>query len=870
MLVTKTLLKTLSEQVEKHGTVVWYDPSEAYAELQAGLSTDAVAGAAIHRYTPERGFMALRQELETHWRWEHEQPPRLIIYAPVEQTASHHALIEYEVAGVVLRPGQQPRDQDTALGTVARRAFQHLFPAAKVEELVEQVVAGQLTLADLDGLAERGQQDQSGVIVTVFGTGNPVEVAMKFLADNQLDTVIEKRGAASSLKMMFEDALGISFSDGESMPTLRYELARQILVTDFITELGAAVPSQLDTFNLAGKNVARETAVEWARQWRNRRDTAASYRDYARRIESDFGIREINNIPLEALAKVETFRSAATKLQAAIEMALRERATEQLIDIIRSRRDSFWSESDPTIKTRWAVILDAGLLLLQAQRIEDALKSKRLAATDLVQRYAIDNAGEEAWSALDTAQRHLERDFHNFELVPGEDDSLLQLVSLARQRYGMVSGELAARFSRAYADAAFELKPFLPQTDIFANYVDTHLPNEKVAYMLVDALRYEMARELLKALPGEWQADLVPALATPPTITEIGMAALMPGAEKGITITNRGGKLVPLIDGTELPGRAERVKLFERRAADKAVTVKLEELTPLTNQTLIKKIDKARVVLVTATEQIDGLCESNPDLARRMLDDVLNQLRRAMVALFGQGIQHIVVTADHGYLFGEEIDTGQTIDSPGGNAAILKRRVWVGKGGAMVPGTLRQPLSAFGIGGDLELVTPENLAVFKAPGGATSYFHGGLSLQELVIPVLTVSNGGGQASNAEAEMAWELKPNSERITTRFISVNVSGRSTYLLPVETRAVRVEVRAGSEVISNPVVARYGFQEATKDVVMEPKEDEPRSYAENDITLQITAEPDVNSVTIHLIDAKTGASLQRVENVPFEIVF
>ena len=52
------------------------------------------------------------------------------------------------------------------------------------------------------------------------------------------------------------------------------------------------------------------------------------------------------------------------------------------------------------------------------------------------------------------------------------------------------------------------------------------------------------------------------------------------------------------------------------------------------------------------------------------------------------------------------------IDTPGGKTAALKRRVWVGQGGADLRGILRASLSAFGIGGDLEIATPWNLSCF--------------------------------------------------------------------------------------------------------------------------------------------------------------
>ena len=446
---------------------------------------------------------------------------------------------------------------------------------------------------------------------------------------------------------------------------------------------------------------------------------------------------------------------------------------------------------------------------------------------------------------------------------------MIQLVAHARQRYVAVSNDLAERFVRAYTNDKFELSGVLLQADVYREAVAPAAKEGRLAYILVDALRFEMARELLSVLEPEWTPDLTPALATPPTVTEIGMAALMPGAEKGLTAAPAGGnKLAAIVAGQMLKTRRDRLTYFQEAVGCKVAMVRLDQLAPLSDVHLSQSLKSADVILVTATDEIDGLCENNPALARRMLDHVLSQLRRGIRSLFGLGVQAVVVTADHGYLFGERLMAGQGIDAPGGNTAALKRRVWVGQGGADLPGVLRQPLSAFGIGGDLEMVTPWNLSCFKVKGGGTEYFHGGLSLPELVIPVLTVHAGAAPTPTVGAQVQWTLTLGSHTISTRFVSVTVEGQAKELLPIEPPAVRVEVRAGGQSISVPVSAGYGFQEATRDVQLALKADDSQAIPKNTVTLMVTETPDVEQVTVHLLDATTGVSLARLEGVPFSI--
>ena len=57
----------------------------------------------------------------------------------------------------------------------------------------------------------------------------------------------------------------------------------------------------------------------------------------------------------------------------------------------------------------------------------------------------------------------------------------------------------------------------------------------RVAYFLVDAMRYEMGAELAERLANHGEVTIRPALSVLPSITPDGMAALMPGASSNYT-----------------------------------------------------------------------------------------------------------------------------------------------------------------------------------------------------------------------------------------------------------------------------------------------------------------------------------------------
>jgi hypothetical protein len=179
-------------------------------------------------------------------------------------------------------------------------------------------------------------------------------------------------------------------------------------------------------------------------------------------------------------------------------------------------------------------------------------------------------------------------------------------------------------------------------------------------------------------------------------------------------------------------------KKFATARIPKLVDIALDDLLSLQPSKLAKKIESAQVVVVRSQE-IDHAGEAGFNRqARRIMDEVIGDIASAIQRLAKAGIEHSVVSADHGHLFfPADRDESMRIETPGGDQVELHRRCWIGRGGATPPGCVRVAASALGYASDLEFVFPTGCGVFKA-GGDLAFHHGGPSLQELVIPVLTV------------------------------------------------------------------------------------------------------------------------------------
>lgn len=854
--VSEYLKNLLAKQVEASRIVVWFDPERHYAEVARSLD---LPGTTVVCY--EGSFFALRREVDP--LLEGEEPPRLLVYVPMAEEESHHALAELIAAGVVMKPGENPWQRNTRLSLIARSALKPVLGAEAVASIEKQVEAGKLSLADLDSLSGRG--GGAGVIARLFGTGDPREVAFLFLREEDggaLDHAIAERNAGGELASFLGQAFGVQCSPGDSLGSYRARLARHILCTEFIASLGQDVPQALSTVAVPRDDAARQECVEVARLWRSRTDAIDSYVRWADETQERLGLRGIP-FTLDQLLPSETFRAGEQALQEAVGRELLLGARQDLVDVARTRRYGFWARQDAAILARWDLIERAGRLMLEADRIEQELKGQVLPAAELARRYS---TGERPWCLLDTYHRHMER--HYLDLDPGSDasiETLERLVFHARDRYLRAGNELAERFAGALRAGGFKLPGLLRQVEVYKKKVAPALERGKVAYVLVDALRFETARELALRLSADFAVELEPAVAAVPTITEIGMAALFPHAEEGATIVFDRGRLGLSVDGVPLYDRASRVKFLANTAGVPVCDVKLDDLLPRPRKKIFDAIKASRLILVTSQE-IDAFGETgNTSAARAAMDEIPYSLARACRSLVRVGVDTIVIAADHGYLFGEEAASDMKMDPPGGETFDLGRRFWAGRGGSSSPAFVRARASDFGLGGDLELVFPLGFGVFKAPGGANAYFHGGLSLQELVIPVMVLVPKGAAHVESRSPIDWKLVPGSKKISTRFFSVQIQGQAAALFEVNPPPVRVEIRSGDKVISRAVSASYGFDESTGAVSLRMATDGAgRQIEANTVALMLTQEPAERKVTVYLLDADTGLELERLDNV------
>ena len=619
---------------------------------------------------------------------------------------------------------------------------------------------------------------------------------------------IDEKRALGELINLVRNEVGLEAKGIESPSELRKTFRRYLLLGELAMAYPEGqLPGALTGITLPGKPVQQDSLRHLCQVWRNRVDLKDAYAEAARTLQAEAGLKDIILTP-DPLRDVETFAYLDDFLLRHTQEMVLGGDVAGAIALAEKRRFLFWSREIPEIQLRWRLVETAATLIRLTESIQQALKKGKWSLEELIDAYV---RHSEPWMLMDRLARHLESRYIRVEMSGTADEEVLHsLMVRCREVYVDTLRNMAEFYSNLLVNSAFRAGNAKAQETIFVDWVKPLLDKgEKTAYLLVDALRYEMANELLEGFAGYFDSEIVPVLGQLPGITSLGMASLLPGAEKGLSIEGGPSGITVSVEGRPMKDRTTRLTWISERAGVPALTLKLSDIVRLTPKRK-KDLSEAKLVVVTSQE-IDRLGEEGADEGevRVYMDEVLEKLRRGIRNLALAGFNHFVVTADHGFLFTEGLERGLQMDPPGGKTVELHPRFWIGQGGNNGEGYFRVNASDLELGGALEFAFPKGLGTFKVKGGAGSYYHGGPSLQESLLPLCHLR---ARPSVVGRDKAFKIKMNlaKPKISNRFFSVVLSLEAQGLLPTGQKRVRLEILSGKTEVGVVAMAAYGFEE------------------------------------------------------------
>lgn len=261
-------------------------------------------------------------------------------------------------------------------------------------------------------------------------------------------------------------------------------------------------------------------------------------------------------------------------------------------------------------------------------------------------------------------------------------------------------------------------------------------PRTRRAIIVTDACRWDLAMDLRARLAGS-DCALTPVLATLPTNTPFGMAALMPVGNAALTVDFGAGKASIRAGGAEASG-ANLATRDGRKAFLQAVLrdptsgkplVDFLDLTPLVRGARVP----ATPIVVVFDNDLDEQGHKGMEQLPRLVETFVGEWKRAVDCLHEAGIDTVHLVTDHGFLLlpPDRVESLGTPQLPP-TQALYKHVRWSAlKPDAPAAEVVKVPLPA--APGAVMLGIPRGVRTLVK---SEPYMHGGISLQECVIPHL--------------------------------------------------------------------------------------------------------------------------------------
>jgi len=692
-------------------------------------------------------------------------------------------LMELEKGGDPLEP-----QSNWALKRLARSLLREQFTDGRIDDMLAPQT---LTYRDVVGLlAQAGENGApASMLKVVFeSTSDNASLLARWLADESLDGAIKSKEAFSELYQLVSSRLGLPLDGHLSLPEARARCFRYLLVNEFRSDLKCAPPPSLGLI----PEPATKDQLGCVKKVNDRLRSVfpEAYQAAADTVEKDLHLASAGLAP-EHLGAVDTFRFEEKALPEHCDSLLGSKKYEEVLRVVQEREPCFWVRRDVKRQAQWEAARMLAQLGIKLESVRDEMEKMGGDLAQWVKVYAA------SWHQADQIHRNLECWVARME----DDLELDRSLGLLRREYEETLRQQARKFSEALMQSKWSVKGIPHQTDAYKSLINGG--SRPVAYFLVDSLRYEMAAELAGQLIEAKDLVVRPAVGALPSITVIGMAALLPGASGSFSIGQREGALVARIGDVEMAGAAERMKYFKTRVPD-LLDLQLGKLLQTPPRKLAKEIE-GKSVIVVRSQEIDALGESGDDLlVRQTMDTIIGNLARAVRKLASAGVERFAIATDHGHQFSLRKEEDMQIESPGGDTLELHRRCWIGRGGQTAIGAVRVSGAELGYQTDLDLVFPGGLGVFKCQGGR-SYHHGGFSLQETVLPWVSFRMPvQPEARAAAGKIALENVPH--QVTNRTFGLTVAA-PVDLFDKQTLSLRLILLSGSEQVGQAGMAVGG---------------------------------------------------------------
>ena len=600
-------------------------------------------------------------------------------------------------------------------------------------------------MAVLAGLSGGSAQD---VFIAVLSAGLDEE-------NNAVLNNIEKFGNIEAFWQLVRKYTGFIHEDDKPLGFF----ASHVLLTALAQTMNPSVLKGLERF-ISESN--RAYCYSIVHEWRNREDNTALW-DLCRTVEQELQLpSRFDKQEIETLLTGDIFPS----IHEIILKRFFSEASEQVVkpDLIlktvENRRTSGWIE-------HFSDYYDCLYFIAKMQEFYQ----NNAAGFHIVEPKAVWKLYTESAYEMDSFYRHFHYAFGCTlkDSNPLLEDKLKHATEYVEGLYqNWYLKELTGCWTNAISDNLASLgyvSEIAKQRDFYSRYIRPLAGKNTRAFVIIsDALRYEVAAELCDTLirTTKGTAKLEAMQAIFPSITKFGMAALLPGRK--ISVDEDMGVYVEELPTSSTQDR-EKVLCIGN---SNSVAIQYNDVLSMKRAERRELVSGKEVVYIYHNT-IDAIGDKAPtenkvfEACEDAIQEISNILRIIVNDMQGTDI---FITSDHGFLYtyrpltkGDKISkntfTGKVYEV-GRRYALTEPSA---TGEYLLPVQLDSEISGTPVKG----YTPQDSTRIKISGGGENYVHGGVSLQELCVPVIvfknlrTSSKKYVEVSNAELKLLSESR-----------------------------------------------------------------------------------------------------------------
>ena len=310
------------------------------------------------------------------------------------------------------------------------------------------------------------------------------------------------------------------------------------------------------------------------------------------------------------------------------------------------------------------------------------------------------------------------------------------------------------------------------QTEFYSNNV--RYTKERTAVIISDALRYEVGRGLFERLQSDekCEASITPMQSVLPSITSLGMAALLPHKSIELNPSRQA-----LIDGKPCDDLRRREAVLKAENP-KSRCVQYDNIKNM-NKAELREIFTGQDVVYIYHNQIDARGDkANTEnevfaACEEAIEEICALIRRLTSSA---NTIHYIVTADHGFIYkrdklaeSDKIENRAAKDALAEDALAEKRYI-ISDEAENSAGVLSLPISTALNGDDERIISfPMGSDIFKVPGNGLNYVHGGCSPQEMIVPLIDVKTKKNSIETTDAKI--ELVSILGKVTNLILSLD---------------------------------------------------------------------------------------------------